>query len=147
VQRKNRKLYFGILLHTMVKDLAVDPKGDLLKTIAAARDTMADGDFEGILKGRRGNATIAAAFGLSDPTDIGVVTNAIDRAARTPFPAHPFCRSLKMKGGSGTIPDLVEGNPGFGAHADGRAGGLPLDAGLKPCAFFARNLAEFFAAA
>lgn len=147
VDTKNRSLFFGVMLYTMLKEFDVNPTAEFCKQTCAARTELDDDDFRQLRTKVRSRKLIAKCFKLEDREDQKFMREILMRMQELPFFGHPICASL----GSGLgyhprrFPKLAAGMPGHGDEfAKGEAGGLPFDPELAPCPFFGSNIDKYF---
>jgi hypothetical protein len=142
VDRKNRRVFWGILVLVMLEDFRVDPTSEFFKQVVAARDAVSADDFERIRKGHGASNLVEDAFGLRARDDVDTMKDMLKAVRGNPYARHPMCASLRVAVGRSDlrdIPALERGNTGYGKYEDGRAGGLPFDKDLPPCPIYARN--------
>lgn len=150
VEKKDRKMFFGIVIFIACCDFDVSADSDFLKQIAGGKDALSKESFDKLLKGNVSTKTVGECFGLSDKDDQKFMQDILNAVWKSAFVQHPMAQSLGagQKGGAAMggfdpkmFPTLGEGMPGFGGDfAGGEAGGLPFDMKLPPCPFMGENL-------
>jgi len=150
VDQKNRKIFFGILLVTLVGEYDVDPTSEFCKQIVAAKDEMKVDDYKRIfLQSRRSTTTIGRAFKLRDREDQTLIARVLDEVARSDYLSHPFCASMprgKVRANSNSkrLPKLVRGMSGFDERDADTAGGMQIDKTLPPLPIMSKNVKGCF---
>ncbi|MHC4549457.1 MAG: hypothetical protein ACYTEZ_11845 [Planctomycetota bacterium] len=149
---KDKRFFFGILILTMVGDLKMDPTGQFCRQVAATCGAIDEKQVARLFAGNVSRKTIAEIFAFTHRADQTEMQDILNRTWDSPYFHHPMARSIQRRGKKGRkrydpslFPKLREGMPGFGGEfAKGMAGGLPFDPKTPPCAFFGKNLEEFF---
>ncbi|MGQ0614550.1 MAG: hypothetical protein ACT4PV_12515 [Planctomycetaceae bacterium] len=139
VDKKNRKMFFGIVIIILVVDMDVDPSSEFCQQVAGSRDEVSPENFEKLLKGNVSKDLIKECFKFTDKKDVGFMQDALNQTRSSPFANHPFAKSMGMgdpaKFDPSKMPALEEGMPGFGAE------GAP---DMPPCPFMSANMGDFF---
>lgn len=150
VDQKNRKVFFGILLVTLVERYDVDPSSEFCKQVVAAKDEMKPDDYERVfMRSSRSRRTIGRAFKLRDRDDQDFLARALDDVANSQYLNHPFCASMtsgkkRDRGAASRLPTLSKGMSGFDDRDSDTAGGMQVDKALPPLPIMADNLKGCF---
>ncbi|MHC4491010.1 MAG: hypothetical protein ACYTDU_05245 [Planctomycetota bacterium] len=149
---KDRKLFFGIVIMTMVFDFKIDATSDFCRQVAMTC-TLMDGDQTAkLLSGNVSRNTVKEIFGFRAKADQREMQRILNRAWDSVYLTHPLADSITRRAGrpkrryeARRYPTLRRGMPGHGGeYASGKAGGLPFDTEMPPCPFFGSNLEDFF---
>jgi len=148
VDKKNRCMFFGILVIVLVMDMDVDPTSDFCQQVAGSRDQAPDEDLKKLRRGARSKGAIENCFGFKNKRDLDFMEDALKQMASSPCCDHPLAKSLGMASGKkcdpSQFPPLEEGMPGCGGDfAGGAAGGMPFPE-CPPCPFLGENVGDIF---
>ena len=155
VAEKDKKLFFGMVIATMVVTHKQDPTGEFCKQVAATYSAVDAKQTAKLLSGNVSKNTIRDIFKFRHKADLKLMQRILNDARESTYVRHPLARSLARRGGmrkgnrddfdAAGFPKLVRGMPGFGGEfAGGTAGGLPFDKKLPACPYFGDELEELF---
>ncbi len=149
VAKKDKKLFFGLLLFLMMTEFGLDGSSDLCEQAAGAREEISDDSFKKLKRGNCSNKTIEEAFGLEKKSDCEMMQEILKMLMSSSMLCHPMCQSLGMAGGKkfdpSKCPPCEEGMPGSEEEfACGEAEGFPFDKEMPPCPFAGENAEEIF---
>jgi len=144
IEQKDKGLFFGVMLFTMMKDFDVDPTGEFAKQACGAKDEMGDKSWQKLKSGSQSKNTMKEAFGFSNKDDQKFMQDIMKRMKESGMLNHPMCASMGMgdasKMNKRKFPEMGKGSAGFGQFGDGTAGGKPFDKKMPPCPFFGDNM-------
>lgn len=147
VDRKNRRLFFGVLAIVMIGEFDVDPTSPFLKQVLGARDELDDDEFRSLRVGTRSTRSMREYFDLRSREDQKFMLRVLDRVRDSFYMNHPLCESLGLGSArdydAAEFPKLADGMPGSEAtYAEGKAAGLPFDRDLPPLPFVGERVDE-----
>ena len=144
VEEKDKGLFFGVMLFTMMKDFDVDPTGEFARQACGAKEEMGEETWKKLKSGNLSTKTMKEAFGFSDKDDQKFMQDIMKRMKESGMLNHPLCASLGMGDSSRmskrSFPEMAEGSAGFGRFSGGMAGGKPFDSKMPACPFFGGNM-------
>ena len=155
VTDKDRKLFFGILIATMIEKHEEDPSGEFCKQVAATCSAIDEKQARELLKGAVSKNMIKEIFKFRHKADLKLMQRILNSTWDSAYVGYPMAQSLARRGGrrkggrsrydASAFPKLERGMPGFGGEfARGTAGGFPFDSALPACPYFGEDLEELF---